>query len=476
MANEVYGLSRDGFRRKRLPEIWANMYDRLEDRLGVKFNRESDSIIGNLFGVISYELADLWTAAEDSYNAMYPNTAKGLQLTQSAMLAGIMPISAEQTQVFLTCYGEEGTRIPMGSMVAAQSNSDLTFSCKSDATITIANANHVQLGMLNAPVTGSTYSLSIDSKTRNYIAKANDTISTVLSSLYSGFSDMAVSFELSNDILSIATTDKRKGANIGFSGLVVKQLSSPILFECDAAGAVTPLDGDVTSIVTTIDGWKSCTNEVAAIVGRGNETDEQLRQRWNASLFNRGSANIDSIQAAILSKVTGVTACRVFENRSDTTDEQGRPPHSIEAVVQGGNDDDIASVIWKNKGAGIDTFGSVSVTISDSQGVPQIMHFNRPQVVNIYLKITINKLSEETWSSDNRDNVKKVILSNSPQLGQDVVLQRFIGDIYRNTSGVGLVEITACKDGRSYSTANIEISPREIAVFDAERIEVVENV
>lgn len=476
MANDVYGLSRDGFKRKRLPEIRSNMFDRLEDTLGMKFNRESDSLIGNLFGVISYELADLWTVAENSYNAMYPNTAEGVQLTQSAMLAGIMPISAEQTQVYLTCYGAEGTRIPMGAIVASQNNSDLTFSCKADSTITATQTNYIELSIPSAPTVGSAFSLSLNNKTRNYTAKANDTVSTVLTNLYSGFNDDSVSFSLSNDVLKIVCIDKKKTANIGFSGMTVQKLGSPILFECDIAGAITPLDSDITSIVTTISGWESCINEVQAIVGRGNETDEQLRLRWNASLFNRGSANIDSIQAAILSKVSGVIACRVFENRSDSIDEQGRPPHSIEVVVQGGTDEDIAEMIWKSKGGGIDTFGSIGVTISDSQGVPQTMHFNRPQAVNIYLRISLNKLSEEDWSSDNRENVKKVILDSSHQLGQDVVLQRFIGDIYRNTHGVGMVEITASKDGKSYTSNNIEISPREIAVFDISRIEVSENV
>lgn len=90
MADEIkYGLSREGFRRKRLPEIISSMNSRLADRLGVEIQTGSNSLFGQLVGVFAYEIADLWEMAQDSYNAMYPNTASGVSLSNAAGLAGI---------------------------------------------------------------------------------------------------------------------------------------------------------------------------------------------------------------------------------------------------------------------------------------------------------------------------------------------------------------------------------------------------
>ena len=70
--NVVYGLTRDGFRRKRLPEILSDINRRVSDRLGVEIETGSNSLFGQLHGVFAYEIADLWEQAENTYNAMYP--------------------------------------------------------------------------------------------------------------------------------------------------------------------------------------------------------------------------------------------------------------------------------------------------------------------------------------------------------------------------------------------------------------------
>ena len=61
----VYGLTKDGFRRKRLPEILTDINKRVADRLGVEIQTGSNSLFGQLHGVYAYEIADLWEQAED---------------------------------------------------------------------------------------------------------------------------------------------------------------------------------------------------------------------------------------------------------------------------------------------------------------------------------------------------------------------------------------------------------------------------
>lgn len=478
---EVYGLSKKGFKRKRLPEITADMFNRFEDKTGMKVNREPDSVLGVIFNVVGYEIADLWSSAADTYNAMYPHTADGVSLNNAATLAGIIPRSATATEVYLTCYGIEGTTIPKGSIVASSTDSDSTYSAVEDSHITLSNTSHVVIRTPSIVVAGSTYTVRVGTSTSTYISKSGDFENIILLNLKNSIQDSSVVLELNDDGLHIMTAKKNIGISISISStLQVTKMASPVLFRSNINGAITPITGDVTSIITNIDGWESCTNEVDATVGSDVESDNALRLRWNSSLYRRGTANIDSIQGNLLNNIKGVTSCRVFENVSDTVDEDGRLPHSIEVVIAGGDELEIANEIWRLKGAGIDTNGDISVEIKDSQNVSHEMKFNRPSPVKVWLKVTLTKLDEEEWGHTNRTKAIESILNtaNKLQLGQDVVLQRFVGDIYKNTNGVGsiTIEATTGDTASRYSANNISIGVRQIADISEARIEVIEHV
>ena len=64
MPDIKYGLSATGFKRKRLPEIMQAINARISDTLGLKTQIQSNSVLGQIVGVFSYEIADLWEQAE----------------------------------------------------------------------------------------------------------------------------------------------------------------------------------------------------------------------------------------------------------------------------------------------------------------------------------------------------------------------------------------------------------------------------
>jgi uncharacterized phage protein gp47/JayE len=255
------------------------------------------------------------------------------------------------------------------------------------------------------------------------------------------------------------------------------EVGTPVEFLCDSYGSIDPAVGTVTQIVTQISGWNRCNNNVAAVVGRDNETDTKLRQRYGRSVYQQGAAQVDAIQAALL-ELEGVTAARVFENDTDVIDADGRAPHSIEAVVMGGDVVVIAKTIWLKK-APVGTNGSVIVEIYDSQGVKKTIKFNRPIAKKVWLKVQIAPNTDEDFPGDTPSQVQQAIYSEGVgyTIGKDVVLQRFAGTIYKNTIGIGYVTITAAVSDTppaagAYTANNIPISPREIADFSLDRIEV----
>lgn len=476
MAEIKYGLSATGFKRKRLPEIMQAINSRISDSLGLKTQIQSNSVLGQIVGVFSYEIADLWEQAENGYNAMYPSTAHGVSLSNAAGLAGIQLIDAEYTTLVATCFGVNGTEIPYNAQITDGTN---TYSCTDVyAQIDSARACVVGVKLAGAVAEGTSYSLTIDGITQTYTAVSGDSATNVLVNLSALFSFTDRTMTVNNEALLITMNDQAQTMNVvPGNTLVLSTIGSPFNFKADTVGALSPNTGSITQIVTSYAGWDSVENNVSAVVGRDAETDIALRQRWGASVYDRASAMVEAIRAALI-QTDGVTFAIVYENDTDTTDDDGRPPHSIEAVVAGGNPQDIGATIWRTHAGGITTYGSQVVSINDSQGIPHIMRFNRPTEVPIHLQITVTANPEKELSGAAITLIQQAIVSQSAGLtvGQDVILQSFYGTVYTATSGaVGYMEIKGSTDGTTWSTDNIVIDARHLATFDASNITVTIN-
>lgn len=468
-----YGLTEKGFKAKRLADVIAGVNSRIADQLGVQISTEANSVFGQLIGVLSFEVADLWEQAELVYNAMYPHTASGLSLDNAAALAGITPIAAEKTTVICTCYGTQGTQIPYGAQISSATNSNILFNCV-DANAYIDANRASDVGVTIASVSaGTAYGVNIDGTLYSYTATADDNVASVLTQIAALFAFDSITATVNNDVLQITSNNQSETFDISLSNTSFGYIGSPAKFEAATAGAITPAIGDLSQIVTVYAGWDSVSNNVAANTGRLAESDTALRQRWNGSLYARSVAMVDSIAAALLT-LNGVTVARVYENDSDETDDEGRPPHSIEAVVNGGDADEIGATIWEKKAAGIDTFGSQSVNVKDSQGFIHTINFNRPIPVYVWLNVEITEYPEEALPPDATTVITEALTEYGETLtvGNDVILQRFIGAIYQAVNGVGYVTIEAATGvpAGAYSSDNISIDDRHTAEFDASRI------
>lgn len=469
-----YGLAKEGFKRKRLPEIIDSLNKRVADKLGIAIQTDSNSIFGQIHGIYAFELADLWELAENVYFAMYPHTATGISLSNAAALSAIRPIQAEQTIIICECTGLNNTRLPVNLQI--QDENTNTYTIKEESKISSDNASKIELTIDNVE-NDKTYFITIDGEQKSYTAKISDNVSNVLTNIYNQFSKENLNFNLSNDLLTISSNDKTKIFSIN-TNLIIKNVSSPIYFVSDIYGSINPTLGSVKNINTFITGWNSVSN-IKNIVGRDAETDVELRQRWSSSVYSKASVMLEAIQANIYSNVAGVTACLAYENDSDTVDSENRPPHSIEIIVEGGSEDDIAKEIYNYKAPGINTFGDIEKTVLDNQGISHLIRFNRPKQVKIWLKITITKNTEQTWGENTPNEIKEIILQEASKIniGEDIILQKFIGAIYNNINAIAYIDIKATtgETPKEYNNNNIVISAHENATFDISQIEVIIN-
>ena len=472
-----YGLTADGFKRKRLPEIIQSLNDRVADKLGIEIQTGANSLFGQLHGVYGYEINFLWQLLEDTYNAMYPNTAQGIQLLNSAALAGIFQIAAESTSIVATCYGTDGATVPYNAQISSNDLTNAVYQCVDpDYKIESIRACDVEITVPTATA-GTTYTLNIDGNSQTYTATATDDATIILTSLAAMFDFDDRTLTTTNRVLHITMNDQSLTFSVAVSNsLTISRLGSPFNFLCLTKGAINPAIGVVSNIITQYVGWDSVSNNMPANVGRDAETDIALRQRWDRSVYGRAYGMVDAISAAIY-QTRGVTAVKTYENTGDDPDEYGRPPHCVEAVVSGGDPQLICNAIFLRKAAGIDTYGTISRTVYDSQGIPHTIYYNEPTEVLVWLHVEIDT-SDAEGDFGGIQNVKKAIMDAAEkyEVGQDVILQKFYCPIYSTVTGIGYVRITATTGTTpgTYVGTNIEISPREIAVFDESRIEVAE--
>ena len=251
-----------------------------------------------------------------------------------------------------------------------------------------------------------------------------------------------------------------------------------LIFESEETGPVQAPSGTLTEIETPISGVTSVTNALDATVGRNTETDAELRIRRLISLSRPGTATVDGIRNAVL-EVADVVQVGVIENATGIIDSEGRPPYSIEVIVSGGDDEEIAAAILSAKAAGIETYGTETYAVADSQGIFHDIYFSRPVEVTIYMRITITPnedLNEgELYPTTGDDDIKAAIMtfvSAFYSLGHNVIISQFYTPI-NTVPGVFGIQIELGITGSDWAESNIVINANELATFDTSRITVI---
>ncbi|MEE8298411.1 MAG: hypothetical protein V3R67_03430, partial [Thermodesulfobacteriota bacterium] len=202
-------------------------------------------------------------------------------------------------------------------------------------------------------------------------------------------------------------------------------------------------------------------------------TDPAFRLRRKQEVARAGSTTIPGIFSDV-SAVTNVTATVVFQNNLDIPDLDARPPHSVDIVVRGGTEDDIASAIFNTVAGGITMVGDISKTVKDPNGFDQIVKFSRPTDVNIFLEIDLT-VDTDLFPIDGIAQVNALILVYDAALlmGQDIVVRGSDPSLicsFESVPGILDIVIRVGKTASPTLDDNIIIAPRELADFDSSRI------
>jgi uncharacterized phage protein gp47/JayE len=155
-------------------------------------------------------------------------------------------------------------------------------------------------------------------------------------------------------------------------------------------GAFELPEKSVLKMETVILGVASVTLRSAAKTGVKEETDSQLLQRFMASHSINNYDDRDGIEAMIRS-VPDVRKAKVLENYTSSTDENSVAPHTVNAVVLGGTDVDIAKAIIKKKIGGAGLQGAHKVALFYN-GAHRQVEFDRAQKIDVILVVILGRL------------------------------------------------------------------------------------
>jgi len=242
--------------------------------------------------------------------------------------------------------------------------------------------------------------------------------------------------------------------------------------EAESAGVVPALAGTLTVIAQPVTGWNSVTNPTDGDTGSAVDTDPALRTRREAELAGIGGTSVDGIRANIL-QVDQVDYVAVFENTSEITDPEARPPHSIEAVVEGGLDDDIAQAIWDAKSGGILSHSDTadSGTATDSEGNAQTVGFTRTTSKTVYQDIEV-VTDPGTYAGDDAVKAALAAYGITLNIGGDVIHNQ---GICAALDVAGVLDINFLKQDffpAPVTEANLVVGSRERAVISTANITV----
>lgn len=480
------GLSNEGFEVKEYNDILDSLRERAEQVFGDvvpagdTVDVSENTALGRMIALITPSLFDIWQGEQQVYDAFNPATASGIALDNIVALSGISRFGSAATVVQCVVEGSFGSFV--GSLAKARSvASQKDYSPLAPIYFTLAGATGVGVDVLTVQAS-TPYTIRYTNDggvnfttftiTSSETPSATD-ITTALMDYINTNAGTVVKAYMKNSMLYVERLDPFQTVTFEVSSnLVVNKVIKIGPFRCDEIGPIDEQPNTITLISVPQTGWDTIYNPLKGSVGRFEESDEELRERFRNTKFTQASNILESIISEVAS-VEGVEKVAVYENETDVTDAKGVPPHSFMPIVLGGLSTEVANAIWKNKPTGIRSHGDTVVSILDSQGIAHNVAFKRPTPVRIYISLTL--VTDNSFPGEGSAAIKQALVdyfNNNYSVGDSIVYTRLYTPI-NSVSGHQIDSFTIGKTASPTGMSNISIAFSEIASLSQDDITIV---
>lgn len=474
-----YGVTDKGFVIKRLDTIMEEIHTDLTEAFGFDTRLTKPSFLDTLITTFSYQISDLWETAQDSYYAKYPATATGVNLDNSVQYGGIRRAANKHTSYPLHCTGDDGTFVREEAIVATNTNPEIRLQNAEEFEITRDAFNRVSIKVASAEI--GVYTITINGNQYSY-SSADGVEEDIIAGLAAAITDPGYTVTTADNTITIEDkTISRSNVLILSDNLTTSSVTVIATFLTEDYGKITLPYGIVTKMVNNITGFTAVTNLLEPTYGRKQESDIELRQSYIAKSALRSNTMIESIVGELLNNVENIESASGYENDTDDTDERGLPPHSIEIIVEGGDNNEIAAAILRRKAGGIQTYGSVEVGVPGNYGDTIPIRFNRPDYLYTWLKVILHGDAAKLPTNYASLTMQSLLDDGAEFVAGKNLLTQLLNDgIYDAVAGLTYIEIytaygtssTYIPKESDYKLKNIIVNSRQKVLIDETRIEV----
>ncbi len=440
-----YGVTPTGFVKKDLETIQGEIEQDIKDQTGKpNLNFLASGRFGQIIGVFSGKLREMWDVNQAVYGSQYPDSASNASLDNVSSITNAIRLAATTSDVVLDqLWLKPGGTIDVGSTVSAGQGGNtfriletITNSGTEIAAMT-ADGEAIETG----PLTAYAYSIDtivtgansdwLDTPTMTNQVTGNYTFTgtqTLLAISLDGEYEQHNTYRSYNFTVGTYTTNQVVDLlNDNIEGMTFAYELNKIRVTHDEGGEGSSIRflefssstnaNQVLQFPEFIQGF----NTEDAIPGTDTEEDPAFRIRRIELLSQGGRATVETIRSN-LRALPDVLQVQVIENTTLLTDINGLPGKSFEAIIQGGDHQTISDEVWRVKGGGIEPFGSVSGTVTDSMGKEQTIYYSRPTELPIYMSMTLTTDSD-TYPVDGDTQVKEALKAagDALEVGENVI-------------------------------------------------------
>ena len=474
-----YGVTDKGFNIKRLDTIMEEIHTDLTEAFGFDTRLTKPSFLDTLITTFSYQISDLWETAQDNYYAKYPATATGVSLDNAVQYGGIRRAANKRTSYRLHCTGDDGTYVREEAIVATNTSPEVRLKNADEFEITRDAFNRVSIKVASAEV--GVYSVTINGSQYSF-SSPDGVEEDIITGLAKAITDDGYTITAKNNTLTIEDkTISRSNVLILSDNLTTSSVTVIATFLTEEYGKITLPYGIVTKMVNNVTGFTAVTNLLDPTYGRKQENDIELRQSYIAKSALRSNTMIESIVGELLNNIENVESASGYENDTDYVDSRGLPPHSIEIIVEGGDNSEIAQAILRRKAGGIQTYGSIEVGVPGVYGDTIPVRFNRPDYLYTWLKVVLHGDKSQLPTNYASLTIQALISDGAEFVAGTNLLTQLLNDgIYDAVAGLTYVEIytaygtssTYVPESSDYKQKNIIVTSRQKVLIDEKRIEV----
>ena len=204
-------------------------------------------------------------------------------------------------------------------------------------------------------------------------------------------------------------------------------------FQATLIGAVQSAANTIIVPVTILLGVVSVNNPASyTTLGVTEETDYAFRVRRQQSVALPNQGYLDGMLAGLVN-VDDVAEAKVYENNTGATVD-GIPSHAIWCIVDGGDEDEIANVIYVKRNAGCGMRGTVVVAVDQVDGSTMDIKFDRPTAQNLYISFDVEAITGTVDDDYIREQLVALLTYNIGQSADTASIVALIKAISPNAS------------------------------------------